>query len=110
MPSVRCNALFSFQEQGKMSQEAQGAGADQAEDRAHRIGQPSSVNVYFLHVKGSIDDIMWGLIQTKLDNLGQVLPLLNHCIPPKRTCQAQSSQLTIRPALKALVLASVSHQ
>ena len=28
-------------------------------DRAHRIGQASSVNVMFLHVKGSIDDIIW---------------------------------------------------
>ena len=44
----------------------------QAEDRAHRIGQPSSVNVYFLHVKQSVDDIMWNLIQNKLDNVGQV--------------------------------------
>lgn len=44
----------------------------QAEDRAHRIGQPSSVNVYFLHVKQSVDDLMWNLIQNKLDNVGQV--------------------------------------
>ena len=43
----------------------------QAEDRAHRIGQPSSVNVYFLHVKQSVDDLMWTLIQNKLDNVGQ---------------------------------------
>ena len=105
MPSVRCNALLSFQEQGKMSEETQCAGAEQAEDRAHRIGQPSSVNVYFLHVKGSIDDIMWGLIQTKLDNLGQVMPLSIHCLPPKRTLVAQSRHNTIRPALKTSVLA-----
>ncbi len=32
-------------------------------DRAHRIGQASSVNVYFLHVKNSIDDIIWASVQ-----------------------------------------------
>ena len=35
----------------------------QAEDRAHRIGQASSVNVHFLHARGSIDDLIWGSIQ-----------------------------------------------
>ncbi|GAB4813670.1 hypothetical protein N2152v2_000716 [Parachlorella kessleri] len=45
----------------------------QAEDRAHRIGQASSVNVYFLHVKNSIDDIIWASVQNKLENVGQAL-------------------------------------
>ena len=45
----------------------------QAEDRAHRIGQASSVNVYFLHIKKSIDDVIWSSLQSKLDNLGQTL-------------------------------------
>lgn len=34
-----------------------------AADRAHRIGQASSVNVYFLHARGSIDDLIWQSIQ-----------------------------------------------
>lgn len=45
----------------------------QAEDRAHRIGQACAVNVYFLHVRNSVDEIMWGAIQQKLDNVGQAL-------------------------------------
>ena len=45
----------------------------QAEDRAHRIGQAASVNVYFLHIKNSIDDVIWNSIQSKLENLGQTL-------------------------------------
>ena len=45
----------------------------QAEDRAHRIGQASSVLVQFLHAKQSVDDVMWGSVQHKLENLGQVL-------------------------------------
>ena len=28
-------------------------------DRAHRIGQANSVNVYFLHARGSSDDLIW---------------------------------------------------
>jgi len=28
-------------------------------DRAHRIGQANSVNVYFLHATGSSDDLIW---------------------------------------------------
>ena len=43
----------------------------QAEDRAHRIGQAQSVNVHYLHVKRSIDDVMWQSLGSKLDNVGQ---------------------------------------
>ena len=39
--------------------------APPAADRAHRIGQASSVNVYFLHVRNSIDDIIWNSVQVR---------------------------------------------
>lgn len=42
-------------------------------DRAHRIGQASAVNVYFLHVKGSVDEIIWSALQNKLENVAQAL-------------------------------------
>lgn len=45
----------------------------QAEDRAHRIGQVSSVNVYYLLANDTVDDIIWDVVQNKLENLGQVL-------------------------------------
>ncbi|KAJ8434665.1 hypothetical protein Cgig2_030051 [Carnegiea gigantea] len=45
----------------------------QAEDRAHRIGQVSSVNVYYLIANDTVDDIIWDVVQSKLENLGQVL-------------------------------------
>lgn len=45
----------------------------QAEDRAHRIGQVNSVSVQFLCARNTVDDIMWGSVQNKLENLGQVL-------------------------------------
>lgn len=41
----------------------------QAEDRAHRIGQLSPVNVHYLLAKGSADDLIWPLIQRKLQTL-----------------------------------------
>ena len=45
----------------------------QAEDRAHRIGQPCSVNVYYLHVRGSVDDLIWSALASKLDAVGQAV-------------------------------------
>ncbi|XP_024197093.1 SWI/SNF-related matrix-associated actin-dependent regulator of chromatin subfamily A-like protein 1 isoform X2 [Rosa chinensis] len=45
----------------------------QAEDRAHRIGQVSSVNVYYLLANDTVDDIIWDVVQSKLENLGQML-------------------------------------
>ncbi|MCO5567655.1 hypothetical protein L7F22_021349 [Adiantum nelumboides] len=45
----------------------------QAEDRAHRIGQASSVNVYYLHAHDTVDDLIWDSVQHKLENVGQVL-------------------------------------
>ena len=45
----------------------------QAEDRAHRIGQLSSVLVQYLHVKESIDDIIWMSVGRKFENLGVFL-------------------------------------
>lgn len=45
----------------------------QAEDRAHRIGQTSCVSVQLLLVKDSVDELMWELLQSKLATTGQVL-------------------------------------
>lgn len=45
----------------------------QAEDRAHRIGQTNCVSVQLLIVKDSIDEVMWDLLQSKLATTGQVL-------------------------------------
>jgi hypothetical protein len=41
----------------------------QAEDRVHRIGQRDSVNVQYLVAKGTADDYIWPLVQSKLNVL-----------------------------------------
>lgn len=38
----------------------------QAEDRAHRIGQCSSVNIHFLIAKGTLDPLMWAMLNRKV--------------------------------------------
>ncbi|XP_051642881.1 SWI/SNF-related matrix-associated actin-dependent regulator of chromatin subfamily A-like protein 1 isoform X2 [Manacus candei] len=43
----------------------------QAEDRAHRIGQTSSVNVHYLVARGTADDYLWPMIQEKIKVLGE---------------------------------------
>jgi len=43
----------------------------QAEDRAHRIGQTDSVVIQYLVARETSDDVMWPLIQQKLDVLNK---------------------------------------
>ena len=45
----------------------------QAEDRAHRIGQACCVTVQFLLTPGTADDFVWGSLEKKLNNLGRCL-------------------------------------
>ncbi|KAA8579554.1 hypothetical protein FQN60_006647 [Etheostoma spectabile] len=45
----------------------------QAEDRAHRIGQTSSVNVHYLIAKGTFDTVMWSMLNKKETVTGSTL-------------------------------------
>ncbi|XP_006018446.1 DNA annealing helicase and endonuclease ZRANB3 isoform X1 [Alligator sinensis] len=45
----------------------------QAEDRAHRIGQYSSVNVHYLIAKGTLDPLMWAMLNRKAKVTGSTL-------------------------------------
>ncbi|KAK7169549.1 hypothetical protein R3I93_005506 [Phoxinus phoxinus] len=44
----------------------------QAEDRVHRIGQTSNVDIHYLVAKGTADDYLWPMIQNKMSVLEQV--------------------------------------
>ncbi|KAM1083062.1 hypothetical protein ACFX19_021920 [Malus domestica] len=64
----------------------------QAEDRAHRIGQVASVNIYYLLANDTVDDIIWDVVQSKLENLGQMLD------GQENTMEVAASQTRITPA------------
>ncbi|XP_053522871.1 DNA annealing helicase and endonuclease ZRANB3 isoform X2 [Artibeus jamaicensis] len=45
----------------------------QAEDRAHRIGQCNSVNIHYLIANGTLDTLMWGMLNRKTQVTGSTL-------------------------------------
>ncbi|KFO86536.1 DNA annealing helicase and endonuclease ZRANB3, partial [Buceros rhinoceros silvestris] len=45
----------------------------QAEDRAHRIGQCRCVNIHFLIAKGTIDTLLWAMLNRKAKVTGSTL-------------------------------------
>ncbi|GAB5356345.1 hypothetical protein AAMO2058_000282600 [Amorphochlora amoebiformis] len=45
----------------------------QAEDRAHRIGQKNAINVMYLVAKGSLDEMLWNLLMKKVSVLSKAL-------------------------------------
>lgn len=49
---------------------------DQAEDRAHRIGQTSTVKVTYFLAKGSVDELLWPLVRLKMKLLGELRSFL----------------------------------
>ena len=38
---------------------------NQAEDRAHRIGQKNCVNIYYMHGRSTLDDLIFDLLNQK---------------------------------------------
>ena len=43
----------------------------QAEDRCHRIGQQGQVKCNYFVARGTLDDVLWRLIEQKFSNLGE---------------------------------------
>jgi len=46
---------------------------DQAEDRAHRIGQAGTVNVYYYVIKGTVEDKIIELLTKKRETIAQII-------------------------------------
>ncbi|WOL10504.1 SWI/SNF-related matrix-associated actin-dependent regulator of chromatin [Canna indica] len=63
----------------------------QAEDRAHRIGQVSSVNIYYLLSNDTVDDIIWDVVQHKLETLGQMLDGQENTLQVSSSAQTSGS-------------------
>lgn len=74
----------------------------QAEDRAHRIGQVTSVNVYYLIASDTADDIIWDVVQSKLENLGQMLDGHENTLEVvvSQTSGSPAKQVTLHSYLK----------
>ncbi|XP_036057883.1 DNA annealing helicase and endonuclease ZRANB3 [Onychomys torridus] len=45
----------------------------QAEDRAHRIGQSTSVNIHYLTANGTLDSLLWAMLNRKAQVTGSTL-------------------------------------
>ncbi|KAJ8464585.1 hypothetical protein OPV22_027137 [Ensete ventricosum] len=67
----------------------------QAEDRAHRIGQVSSVNIYYLLSNDTVDDIIWDVVRSKLETLSQMLD------GEENTLEVSASQTSKSPQKQA---------
>ena len=75
----------------------------QAEDRAHRIGQKDSINVYFLLAKGTLDDELWPMIAKKLAVVGTALNGASVSLNAARESKADRERRERLSAQKSLV-------
>jgi SWI/SNF-related matrix-associated actin-dependent regulator 1 of chromatin subfamily A len=50
----------------------------QAEDRAHRIGQKSCVNCHYLVAENTLDEILYRKLESKLSTVGQMIDGQRH--------------------------------
>ena len=69
----------------------------QAEDRCHRIGQQATVRCLYFIAKGTLDEVLWKLIEKKFRDLGEVS---SHYItlfaPLKQTANLLLIRFTVR--------------
>eukprot|EP00606_Chrysophyceae_sp_TOSAG23-5_P000122 GSChrysophyteH2.ASY1.ANO1.1632.1 assembled CDS len=45
----------------------------QAEDRAHRIGQTSRVQIKYFHAHDTVDEMLWPMVKEKMKALGEIV-------------------------------------
>lgn len=74
---------------------------EQAENRAHRIGQPNSVNIHYLVAQGTLDDILWrtinkkvGIVSSTLDGFRDKLSAKHTKLDEARMCPACESTIS----------------
>lgn len=74
------------------------ADCEQAEDRAHRIGQKDSVNCYYFLGKNTIDEDSWEIIQTKKDIANDVTGTDDQV--PEKTVDAMIFKMSNKSGMK----------
>lgn len=74
------------------------ADCEQAEDRAHRIGQKNSVNCYYFLGKNTIDESIWDIIQTKKDIANDVTGTDDQV--PEKTVDAMILKMSAKSEIK----------
>ncbi len=74
------------------------ADCEQAEDRAHRIGQKNSVNCYYFLGKNTIDESIWDIIQTKKDIANDVTGTDDQV--PEKTVDAMILKMSAKSGIK----------
>lgn len=74
------------------------ADCEQAEDRAHRIGQKNSVNCYYFLGKNTIDESIWDIIQTKKDIANDVTGTDDQV--PEKTVDAVILKMSAKSGIK----------
>ena len=74
------------------------ADCEQAEDRAHRIGQKNSVNCYYFLGKNTIDESIWDIIQTKKDIANDVTETDDQV--PEKTVDAMILKMSAKSGIK----------
>lgn len=84
------------------------ADCEQAEDRAHRIGQKDSVNCYYFLGKGTIDEYSWDIIQTKKDIANDVTGTDDQV--PESTIDAMIERYSVKPKAKTVEAPFVTQQ
>lgn len=75
----------------------------QAEDRAHRIGQQDSVTVQYLVAKGTVDDHIWPLVQSKLEVLSKAGLSKDSCLSGEATYQKDKEQGSLERYLVEMI-------
>jgi hypothetical protein len=67
----------------------------QVEDRNHRIGQEFPTVVNYLHCEGSTDDILWRMLNTKVNNSGRTVDgkeMWMYCAETERVSEISTSK------------------
>lgn len=106
---AECQGSDSLHSQRTFFSLSQACAALHPTDRAHRIGQASSVNIHFLHAKGSVDDIIWSTIQNKLESVGEALDGQGQALEVAATARTIPEKGKCDPGKLPFGVASVRH-